>query len=99
MKKALPLVIVTWDDAFTAESGITLQDVTAHHKPEVITTIGWVLRDNEVGIMLANEFYDETYRGRTFIPRGMVKTMTVYTLTKPRAPKTTTTTGQGDKTE
>jgi hypothetical protein len=79
----LPLVVVEWDDAWQTETPATLRDFV--HKPERITTIGWLMKDDEVGVQLANEFYDDTYRGRTFIPRAMVVKVTPYALTKPRA--------------
>ena len=80
---------MTWNDAWIRESPVTLEDVGASHEPEVVTTIGWVLRDDEIGISLANEYYDNTYRGRTFIPRGMVKSVTPYKLTRPRTKRAT----------
>ena len=83
----LPLVIVEWDDAWTDEQTVTLEDVRASHKPMVVTTIGWLLLEDEVGVSLANEFYGGTYRGRTFILRSMVKSVTPYVLTKPRKKK------------
>jgi len=85
----LPLVVVEWDDAWTTETPATL-DGHLVHKPERVTTIGWLLKDDEIGVQLANEFYDETYRGRTFVPRAMVVKVTPFKLTKPREarPKT-----------
>jgi hypothetical protein len=84
----LPLVIVEWNDAWVrADIPVTLDDVASSHKPEVIITLGWVLRDDDAGISLANEYYDSTYRGRTFIPRGMIKAVTPYKLSKPRKMK------------
>ena len=80
----LPLALVVWNDAWTDESATTLDTVAAKHRPEPINTLGWILRDDDVGITIANEYYDNTYRGRTFIPRGMVLTVTHYKLTKPR---------------
>lgn len=81
----LPLVVVLWDDAWQSETPATM----AHfeHKPERVTTIGWLMKDDDVGVQLANEFYDETYRGRTFIPRAMIVRVTRYGLAKPRVPK------------
>lgn len=84
----LPLVIVEWDDAHThAELPISVETVGDTHRPTVIHTIGWVLKEDEVGISLVNEFYDATYRGLTFVPAGMVRSVTRYTLTKPRKKK------------
>ena len=88
MKPVLPLVIVTWHDAWTNELGVTVEDVRASHKPMVVRTIGWLLLDDEVGVSLANEhFDDESYRGRTFILRSMVVDVQPFTLTKPRKRK------------
>jgi hypothetical protein len=84
----LPLVVIVWDDAWVrAEESVAMGDVHATHKPMSITTIGWLLLENEDGISVANEYYDDTYRGRTFIPRAMVKSVTRFALTKPRLRK------------
>lgn len=88
MKSALPLVIVQWDDAWTNEMGVTVEDVRSSHKPMPVQTIGWLLLDDEVGVSLANEHFDDgSYRGRTFILRSMVRAMTHHTLVKPRQKK------------
>lgn len=82
----LPLVVVKWNDAWTTEIPASL-DGHLVHKPELITTIGWLMVDDEQGVQLANEFYDSTYRGRTFIPRGMVVSVTEYSLSKKKKKK------------
>lgn len=87
MDTKLPLVVVEWDDACTFDSGATMKDVLASHRPERVTTIGWLMVDDEVGVMIACEFYDDTYRGRSFILRSMVRSVTPFTLTKPRKKK------------
>jgi hypothetical protein len=81
----LPLVLVIWNDAWSSETPVTLDHFV--HEPETVTTIGWLLRDDDTGVQLANEFYDDTYRGRTFIPRAMIQSVTPYALTKPRQRK------------
>jgi hypothetical protein len=80
---ALPLVVVEWMDAWTLETPTTANGPFAH-EPEKVTTIGWLLKDDEIGVQLANEFYDDSYRGRTFIPRAMVRSVTHHVLAKPR---------------
>ena len=69
---------VTWDDAWVdGDSPVDPLEVRISHKPQVIKTIGYILLQDEVGISIANEHYDTEgvtfYRGRTFIPAGMVK--------------------------
>lgn len=92
-RPALPLVIVEWLDAWTNELGVTVEDVGASHRPVKVQTIGWLLKDDEVGVSLANEHFDDgSYRGRTFILRSMIASVTPFSLTKPRKkplPKTT----------
>lgn len=83
----LPLVVVEWDDAWVDGSDpVNLADAASSHKPKTIVTLGWVLKDDERGISLANEHYadEDTYRGRTFIPRAMVRSTTPFKLAKIR---------------
>jgi hypothetical protein len=83
---AATLVVVLWDDAWTTETPATM-DGHLVHKPERITTLGWLMKDDEIGVQLANEFYDNTYRGRTFIPRAMVVKVTPFRLAQQRVKK------------
>lgn len=86
--KELPLVVIQWADAWVkADEAVTLQDAKTSHGAAIVTTLGWVLIDDESGVSLANEKYDDTYRGRTFIPRAMVQSMTTFVLAKPRKKK------------
>lgn len=81
---------MVWNDAWVdANDPVNLADVAASHKPKVIKTIGYVLQDDEVGISIANEHYgdEDVYRGRTFVPRAMVVTLTLQKITKPRPRK------------
>lgn len=88
----LPLVVVEWDDAWIdANEPISLSEVHVQHKPKVIVTLGYLLLQDAKGISLAAEYYkdEDVYRGRTFIPAAMVKTVKPYKLTKPRKAKDT----------
>lgn len=86
-RQALPLVVVAWDDAWTDENSVTLDNVRASHKPIRVHTIGWLLLDDDVGVSIANEYYDSTYRGRTFILRSMVRSVEPFVLNKPPKPR------------
>lgn len=81
------LVVVEWNDAWTSEEAVSDDMAVMVHKPELVTTIGWVLVDNDEGLQLSNEFYGTTYRGRTLIPRAMIKSVTPFKLSKPRQSK------------
>lgn len=80
----LPLVLVTWNDANTGNDDVVTSDnVVAYHKPTIVSTLGWLLRDDEKGVTLVNEYYDEFYRGRTFIYRPMIISISPFNLSKP----------------
>lgn len=82
------LVVVKWADAWTeSDQPVSADDVRLHHAPTEVETIGWLLHQDDAGISLANERYDLSYRGRTFIPRGMVLSVTPFTLSRPRQKK------------
>jgi len=83
---SLELVIVEWNDAWGDEEPVSLDSVDAVHKPLVVRTIGWLLKSDDAGVSLANECYDNSYRGRSFIPKAMIKSVTPYKLVKPRKP-------------
>jgi hypothetical protein len=87
-----PLVIVVWDDAYGGAHTPTMeQEIEAGHKPLVVQTIGWCLRNDEAGVSLFNERYDDEgstlWRGRSFIPRGMIRSVTPFNLSKVRKKK------------
>ena len=82
----LPLALVVWEDANTGgDDAVSLDNVDAFHEPTIVHTLGWVLKQNEKGISLVTEFYDSTFRGRTFIPGKNVLDVIPYNLTKKKA--------------
>ena len=86
------LVLVSWDDAWGDTDGFaTLHGIQQTHHPMLVQTLGWLLQDDEMGISLANEQStadgQPTYRGRTFIPRAMIKDVMLFKMTKARRPK------------
>lgn len=86
------LVVVKWLDAWQdQENFTTAHGIKATHEPMPVETIGWLVQDDEVGVSLANEQSTQdghdVFRGRTFVPRAMVQSVTPFKLTKPRKPK------------
>lgn len=82
-----PFVAVEWDDAWgDMHEIITPEEVGTKHKPTKMETRGWLLRDDERGLSIFNERCldegDNSYRGRTFIPRAMVKKVKVISKTR-----------------
>ena len=79
-----PLVKITWQDAH-ASTTVAYADHEIPHAAMEIQTVGWLLKEDEAGVSVANEFCsDATYRGYTFVPRGMIKSVQLLD----RAPKT-----------
>lgn len=88
------LCVVVWDDAQSnSVSSVTIKAIDEVHKPAVMQTLGWLLKEDEGGVSVANERCldqgDETYRGHTFIPRKMIISVTPFTLARPRVKKVT----------
>ncbi len=75
MNKEPRFVSVAWTDAWAdGVDDVTMDKVHEKHKAIAMETRGWLLLDDETGVSL---FYERagdrsSYRGRTFIPRGMV---------------------------
>lgn len=81
------LVLVVWNDAWAdTDNFASLHGIQQSHHPLPVQTLGWLLADDSVGISLANERSSDsgqdTYRGRTFIPRAMVQSVTPFTMSK-----------------
>ena len=83
------LVKVVWHDAHAAQGSAMYAEHEIPHKALVVTTIGWLLRQDAEGVSVANEYCeDATFRGYTFIPSGMIQTVgAVLRAPRPRKPK------------
>jgi hypothetical protein len=72
--KPLRFVEVEWNDAHG--TGSVTFDPSLHHKPCVMFTRGWLVKEDDTGVSVACERYQEEgqwcYRGSTFVPAGMV---------------------------
>lgn len=81
----LPLVLAIWKDANTGNDDVvTLENVTTYHKPTLVNTLGWLVHEDEEGLTIVNEFYDDAFRGRTFIYRPMLVKLIQFKLVKSR---------------
>lgn len=87
------LVSVEWLDAWVDGSDqVSVGDPDPHHHALLMQTIGWLVREDESGVSIFNERCldegDGSYRSRTFIPRGMIQSVTPFCMSKPRAKRT-----------
>lgn len=86
------LVVVDWLDAWAdGTDQVSPADPDPKHKGTLMQTLGWLVRDTEEGVSVFCERCidkdDGTYRSRTFIPRGMIRSITPFRMTKPRTKK------------
>ncbi len=96
MSNTLPLpqfVIVEWDDPNSSSvEVITEENLEAFHVPEAMKTAGWLLRDDDRGVSIANEVYFERdkprWRGHTFIMRALIRAVTPAKLQVSKKRKT-----------
>jgi hypothetical protein len=76
------LVCVTWKDAHgTMGTALSLHEIP--HSSIEIKSYGLLLRQDEEGVSIASEICaDGTYRGYTFVPKGML--VSVEPVVKPK---------------
>lgn len=66
-----PIIGVTWEDAHGSDGTISAHEVD--HKPYVYTSVGYLIRSDEIGVSVAHEQgEDGKFRQITFVPRKMV---------------------------
>lgn len=87
----MQLVELIWLDAWAdTDSFSSAHGISLTHKPMVVKTLGWLIKDDEIGVSVANERSmdndTETFRGRTFVPRAMIQSITPFNLSRPRKP-------------
>lgn len=87
------IVIVVWEDAWQdQENFTTAHGIKSTHEPMIVETMGHLIQEDDVGVSVANERSTQdgkdVFRGRTFIPRAMVRSVTPFNLTKPRKKRT-----------
>ena len=84
------LVCIHWLDADASSPSEAFYEEEIKHRTTPMQTYGLLMRNNEEGITVMTEFYQEddgrhVYRGRTFIPASLVKEVEV--LAKPWIPQ------------
>jgi len=71
MKITAPIIGVEWEDAHGSDGTISAHEID--HKPYVYTTVGFLVRSDEIGVSVAFEQgEDGKFRDITFVPRKMI---------------------------
>jgi hypothetical protein len=80
-----PFVICAWDDAKAVFDVQKTEEI--HDSPTTLYyTSGWLLKQNDRGLWIAQEWApdDNSYRNVTSIPRGWVRELVEFNLSKKR---------------
>lgn len=80
------LVKITWLDAHGSAANVAYEIEEIPHAAIKVVTYGILLKDDEVGVSIANEVCDTSvFRGYSFVPRVLVVKMEpVKTSRKPK---------------
>lgn len=77
------IAVLIWNDAHAAPDQNSIDEALKLHHPAVVQTTGYILKSDEVGVLIAGEWLppsqaeeSEAFRSITFVPRGMVVTET-----------------------
>lgn len=82
------LVRVLWNDAHGSAANVVYDIDEIPHAPIECTSYGILLKDDEVGVSIASEQVDvDTYRGYSFVPRGMLVKLEPIKKSRKRKPK------------
>ena len=81
-----------WRDAWAdAVEGVTLKDVADKHRPTIMETRGWLLYEDADGVSILGErcldIGDDYYRGRSYIPKVLIQSISPWPAVKARKPR------------
>jgi hypothetical protein len=86
--KSPQLALVVWNDAHADLDQAWIQADGYSHAPLRVTTVGWIVKDDQEGVTLFSESIADTesasFRARSFIPRGMIVDISPLASKKPR---------------
>ena len=81
-------VAVKWQDAHCISGATEMAEHEIPHAPALYTAYGFVLRNDAVGVTIANEVSGEnTYRSINFIPAGMIVEIQPLTVKATKPPQ------------
>lgn len=69
----MKLVMLTWVDAVSDESGWKSIEKVQNQRPPVVRSVGWVVKRTKTHVTLAASIIEDHCDGDVTIPIGMVK--------------------------
>jgi len=75
-RNPLPVVVVTWVDAHDNPAHIDSDQVDEEHKPNLVHSVGWLLKKDKKGVTIARCYDDEKESDASlFVPTGMIQSV------------------------
>ena len=72
----MKLVILTWDDAQALGGWKTAADID--HEPDRITSVGWLVRRDDVGVTICQSYNsDRRIADTLFVPAALLRKLRV----------------------
>ncbi len=74
---APPLVMIVWEDALRQDSETWVENKDHAYKPHLVHQVGFLLAQNEQGVIITSAWHPDTIAPRDQIPLGMIRSMTL----------------------
>lgn len=71
-----PVVLVVWEDAAVKDTGPWAANQDHNYEPHIVSQVGFLLAENEHGIVITQAWHAEQVAARDQIPRGMIRSIT-----------------------
>lgn len=77
-KRTRQLVVIEWGDAWVHGPWDDKDSSAAKARPVVVYTVGWMMKKDKTGVLVAAQIAgDNQFANQSFIPRGMIRSVTV----------------------
>jgi hypothetical protein len=71
-----PIALVAWEDAkLISDGGAWMENRELHYEPHIVWQAGFILKDEEVGIIIVEAWHKDLIGNPTQIPRGMIRSI------------------------
>lgn len=71
-----PLALIEWEDASLLDVGAWVDNEPIKYEPKMFMQVGFVLHDDDDGVILTNAWSPDKIAPRDQIPRGMIRKIT-----------------------
>lgn len=72
----MKLVLIVWEDATSLDTGPWVEKQEWKYSPCIVHEVGFIIHEDENGIILTNAYNEDQTGPVTQIPRGMIREVT-----------------------